>query len=1175
MSNLEKPIRPFAVHNLLQDETKSDRLCPRSVGDYRDAVICQKPPLGVTRFPSSGRIVAGLAALLSSPHSNADDAKRPADSAEHKARLKEVIDSIQTTGSYDLTYDELCFGSKLAWRNAARCIGRIQWRNLRVIDARDARTPSDMFEYLKEHISYATNGGNIRSCITVFPQRTEERLDYRVWNTELINYAGYRQPDGTILGDPMNLKLTEVCEQLGWRGRRTPHDVLPLVVQARGNPPEFFEIPKELALQIPLKHPKYDWFAEMGIQWFAMPAVSYMLFDCGGILFPASPFNGWYMSSEIAARDLTDSNRYSITKTVARKLGLDTSQNVNLWKDKVLLEITTAVLHSYSETGVTIVDHHTASEQFMSHLETEYKLRGGCPADWVWIVPPMSSSLTPVFHMEMINYKLKPSYEYQPAAWTSWAKFHETREKRVMTLATLAKITGSRRLTTLIGYDLDRSTIRLAVSLMMKVLEKRVKCTILYATETGKSRSFANKMAAMARQAFNVKVSFTLSGEMRTNQNGERFMGHVDSVGRVGTEMERFLAVNGYQPMKSPLMLCLPAATRKIHFRIYALDEYDLSWLPDEELVLLIASTFGNGDPPANGVSFYQTLKGTGLNINNNNNINNNKFSLRHIKYSVFALGSSSYETFCAFGADLDKTFSTLGGKRLYPMARGDELGGQEESFSKWSKDVLKVSCNAFSVVGSDIQARLDGMLGSLSTDTKWIANSYRYMAFTRDKKSPDEIRKGLEHIHQRKVSKVTLKERIQLQHTNSPNKTYLLALSTFNDNTLQYTPGDHLAIYPVNDSILVEKILSKIRSPPECDVPVQLESRSRKGQSDWTVDSRLPLATSLRTALTYYLDITSAPRRPLLAQLARLCQDKEGRSFLQKLAEDEATYNQWKNTTTPTLFDVLEKVPSLKLAPSFILSQLPTVKARYYSVSSSTQLYPGEVHLTISLIINDNNSGSMKYGLCSNWLNNIEPGNTINCFVRKVNTFSLPDDVNTPVIMVGNGCGIAPFRSFWQQRYADYKRGQNALGPMYLFYGCQHPDKNNLHHEERSRMVKTGIITKEYTAFSRLNKNKVYVQDLLRKYGGEIRRQLIDLSGHIYICGFSSMAEGVQDTIIKILKKECRLTETKAIEMLDKLKTSGRWHEDIFNSGEKKTITTNKRCHFRLAVGLTSVSPP
>lgn len=162
---------------------------------------------------------------------------------------------------------------------------------------------------------------------------------------------------------------------------------------------------------------RFDWFEKLDLQWYALPAVSSMKFDVGGIEFPACPFSGWYMDTEVAVRDLCDTHRYNVIGQVATHLGLDVTSNASLWKDRTVIEMNTAVLYSYQKANVTIVDHYTAAESFMKHLENENRLRGGCPADWVWVVPPISGSLTPVFHQEMLNYELKPAYKYQDPAW--------------------------------------------------------------------------------------------------------------------------------------------------------------------------------------------------------------------------------------------------------------------------------------------------------------------------------------------------------------------------------------------------------------------------------------------------------------------------------------------------------------------------------------------------------------------------------------------------------------------------------------------------------------------------------------------------------------------------------------------------------------------------------------
>ncbi|MCJ8740385.1 hypothetical protein PDJAM_G00058320 [Pangasius djambal] len=175
---------------------------------------------------------------------------------EHLARVNGIAQEIDVTGSYQLTTEELVFGAKQAWRNAPRCIGRIQWSNLQVFDARKCRTAEDMFQFVCAHLKFASNGGNLRSAITVFPQRTDGQHDFRVWNSQLIRYAGYQMGDDRIIGDPANVEFTEICVQLGWTPKYGSFDVLPLILQANGEDPELFEIPPELILEVEIEHPQ-------------------------------------------------------------------------------------------------------------------------------------------------------------------------------------------------------------------------------------------------------------------------------------------------------------------------------------------------------------------------------------------------------------------------------------------------------------------------------------------------------------------------------------------------------------------------------------------------------------------------------------------------------------------------------------------------------------------------------------------------------------------------------------------------------------------------------------------------------------------------------------------------------------------------------------------------------
>ncbi|TGB01886.1 nitric oxide synthase oxygenase [Halobacillus salinus] len=332
-----------------------------------------------------------------------------------ESRLNDVRAAIEDSGTYHHTYEELVYGAKVAWRNSNRCIGRLFWENLNVFDYRQLDEEEAIFQALLKHIDFATNGGRIRSTISIFRPKLNEK-EVRIWNHQLVRYAGYETDDG-VIGDPASVEFTKMCEALGWQGAGGSFDVLPLVIQIDDRAPKLFEIPSEKVLEVPLRHPEFDWFRDLELKWYAVPFISDMRLEIGGIEYTAAPFNGWYMGTEIGARNLADDFRYDLLPTVAKAMGLDTKRSASLWKDRALLELNQAVLHSYREDQVSIVDHHTAAEQFRLFEKKENNQNRQATGDWTWLIPPVSPAATHVFHSSYEDRMDSPNYFYQNEAY--------------------------------------------------------------------------------------------------------------------------------------------------------------------------------------------------------------------------------------------------------------------------------------------------------------------------------------------------------------------------------------------------------------------------------------------------------------------------------------------------------------------------------------------------------------------------------------------------------------------------------------------------------------------------------------------------------------------------------------------------------------------------------------
>ncbi|XP_032056529.1 nitric oxide synthase, inducible [Aythya fuligula] len=970
---------------------------------------------------------------------------------EHLARLEAVTKEIETTGTYHLTQDELIFAAKQAWRNAPRCIGRIQWSNLQVFDARDCKTAKEMFEHICRHVQYATNNGNIRSAITIFPQRTDGKHDFRVWNSQLIRYAGYQMPDGSVLGDPASVEFTKLCIELGWKPKYGRFDVVPLILQANGQDPEIFEFPPEIILEVPMEHPKYEWFKELDLKWYALPAVANMLLEVGGLEFTACPFNGWYMGTEIGVRDFCDVQRYNILKEVGRRMGLETNKLSSLWKDRAVVEINVAVLYSFQKQNVTIMDHHSAAESFMKYMQNEYRVRGGCPADWVWIVPPMSGSITPVFHQEMLNYVLTPFFYYQVDAWKThiWHDESQRPMKREIKLSVLAK------------------AVLFASSLMQKAMATRSKVTVIYATETGKSETLANNLCSLFSCAFNTKI------------------------------------------------LCM--------------DEYNISDLEKETLLLVVTSTFGNGDSPNNG----KTLKNSLLTL---------KLLKKKIRYAVFGLGSTMYPEFCAFAHAIDQKLAQLGASQLIPIGEGDELNGQEEAFRTWAVSAFKTACDIFNIRGKN-SIQLPKMYTS---DEIWNPKKYRIL----HESQTMDLAKALTNIHGKDVIPMKLKFRQNLQSLKSSRVTILVKLSCETNQEVRYLPGEHIGIFPGNQPELVRGLISHVKDAPPADQPVRLETCTEGGY--WTSDKKIPACT-LSQALTYLLDITTPPSQQLLKKISQLVTAEGDKQRLEVLCHNTEEYNKWKFYNSPNILEVLEEFPSAEVSTAFLLTQLPFLKPRYYSVSSSCDMTPREIHLTVAVVNyrTRDGQGPLHHGVCSTWLNKISLNEVVPCFVRSGNGFQLPKEPTKPCILIGPGTGIAPFRSFWQQRLYDLEKKGIKGGDMTLLFGCRQPDMDHIYREEIEEMKRKGVLKEVFTAYSRQpGQAKVYVQDILQnKLEAKVCNLLHKEDGHLYVCGDVRMARDVAQTLKGILVKKLNLTEQQAEEYFFELKSQKRYHEDIFGA--------------------------
>lgn len=411
------------------------------------------------------------------------------------------------------------------------------------------------------------------------------------------------------------------------------------------------------------------------------------------------------------------------------------------------------------------------------------------------------------------------------------------------------------------------------------------------------------------------------------------------------------------------------------------------------------------------------------------------------------------------------------------------------------------------------------------------------------------------------------------MQAEESDRQTILVKLDTQGASELLYSPGDHVAIFPENSSKLVDAILIRLHNAPPPDQLIKVEILNERTTpmgtlKTWDQYKKFPLC-SLRTAFTRFLDITTPPSLLLLKILAAQATKDCDRERLENLTNDSRLYEEWKYEGYPNIVQVLDEFPSLRIPPSLLLTQLPILQQRYYSISSSSYMCPGEIHATVAVVSyrTHGNTGPVHEGVCSTWLNRQEVGEIIPCVVRQAPAFHLPEDATRPIILVGPGTGIAPFRSFWQQRKIDREmlqppqRGERkGWGDIYLYFGCRKSNIDNIYKQELEQAKQEGVIKEVYTALSReSDQPKAYVQNILNKNSRDVYQTIVKEGGHFYVCGDVKMASDVTATLEKIIMTEGMMTTQDAKNYILKLRDGDRFHEDIFGVTLRSSEVTDR----------------
>jgi sulfite reductase alpha subunit-like flavoprotein len=637
--------------------------------------------------------------------------------------------------------------------------------------------------------------------------------------------------------------------------------------------------------------------------------------------------------------------------------------------------------------------------------------------------------------------------------------------------------------------------VRFSTNLMSNALSKRLHCKILYASETGRSERFAKHLLEIFKHSFD------------------------------------------------PKLICM--------------NEYDFAnELEHETLVILVSSTFGNGEPPNNGLKFKEFLAKKLKKINHEKS---DTLPLTNLKYTVFGLGNSSYPKFCLHGKYLDESFEALGAQRIVNLGIGDELSGQEESFRSWSVQVYKKTLQVFNV-----EINNSSICGVLKDNSLWSCENVRLVLNDNKQETEEALCEKLSKFHGRKVLPCTFKGKQNISKVTNGRQTLLVEILVDPEHAddFEYSPGDHFGIYPENSQDLVDRILARLTEvPPSPDQAIcvmhKAKSMMRGDEKAWTIDERYPKCT-LRSAFQFYLDITTPPTQKMLLYLSTQASSDADKIALEKLGKDEAFYETWKHNDYPNLAQVLDEFQSCRPNASLLITQLPTLQPRFYSISSSPKISKNVIQLTLGVFEYPTANKSAHFGVCSKWLDRaIEMETQVPSFIRKSMSFHMPDDITAPIVMVATGTGIAPYRSFWLERNAQMEEISNnedksAFGNIHLYFGCRQFDNDDLYSDDINKLMEKNVISKYYTAFSRdPNFKKTYVQNLMAENMKELFDAIFVQNGHFYVCGDIKMANDVTQTLELILQTHGNMSEEQAKSTVLQLRADRRFHDQRINFWE------------------------
>ncbi|PGE37000.1 NADPH--cytochrome reductase [Bacillus toyonensis] len=524
--------------------------------------------------------------------------------------------------------------------------------------------------------------------------------------------------------------------------------------------------------------------------------------------------------------------------------------------------------------------------------------------------------------------------------------------------------------------------------------------------------------------------------------------------------------------------------------------------LPKKGVVLIISASY-NGNPPDNAKKFVEWLEKA------------SEHEVKGVHYAVFGCGDKSWATtYQKVPFFIDEQLAIKGAERLTERGEGDASDDFEEAYEEWREQLWNDVADYFNL---DIKGN----------ETSASTLSFEYVG--------SGAVATLTKVHSTFTAQVDKNK--ELQQPCSGRSTRHLEISL--PSNVTYKEGDHLGVIPINYPELVNRVLTRFQLNGSHFI--RLTSDNKKLV-------HLPLGRTVSiNELLQFVELQEPVTRHQLRAMAAKTVCPPHKIELEALLEKHV-YKEQVLSRRLTMLELLERYPACEMEFSNFIELLPALRPRYYSISSSPRVNDQKLSITVGVVEDNAWSGNGKYrGIASTYLAQLKEGDSITCFILNSQSgFELPKNPKTPIIMVGPGTGIAPFRGFLQARKSMKINGE-SLGEAHLYFGCRSPQEDYLYQEELEQTQKEGIVAL-HTAFSRMkDQPKIYVQHLIKQDAEKVIN-LLNQGAHLYICGDGrKMAPDLENTLIKCYANIHNVSEQQASAWLQQLEENLYYSKDVW----------------------------